>query len=157
MSTKKIGGNTTNILNCYFFCTLDWISTCGKVNFLPTKSTYLIFFSLRMQRRLMQTKVYHEPFYSVWKETSYKALKKAAAKRCKSGVYVIDPICFEECFLFHVISGKHYFLYKFIVTQRLCAIAMLLFWKKSVFYIHHLHNNITMLLIRKVQNKTSTS
>ena len=31
------------------------------------------------------------------------------------------------------------------------------FWKKSVSYIRNLHNNITMLLIPKVQNKASTS
>ena len=48
---------------------------------------------------------------------------------------------------------KQYFLYKFIVTQRLPATTMLLrsfkrvFWKKSVFYIHYL----------QVQNKASTS
>ena len=91
------------------------------------------------------------------KRNVLQSFKKSSCKKVLIRCVCIDPICFEECFLFHVISGKHYFLYKFIVTQRLCAIAMLLFWKKSVFYIHHLHNNITMLLIRKVQNKTSTS
>ena len=51
---------------------------------------------------------------------------------------------------------KQYFLHKFIVNQRLGATAMLLrsfkqvFWKKSVFYIHYLHNNITMMLIGMV-------
>ena len=29
------------------------------------------------------------------------------------------------------------------------------FRKKSAFYIRHLHNNVTMLLIPKVQNKAS--
>ena len=44
-----------------------------------------------------------------------------------------------------------------------CHIAALLkqlFWKKSIFYIHFLRNNITMLLIpqgSKMQNKASTS
>ena len=71
--------------------------------------------------------------------------------------------CSDECFLFHVITGRHYFLYKFIVNQK-CATTVLLlrslkkmFWKKSTFYIRRLHNNITTLLIPKVQNKTSTS
>ena len=50
---------------------------------------------------------------------------------------------------------KQYFLHKFIITQRLGATAMLLrsfkqvFWKKSAFYIHYLHNNIKMMLISK--------
>ena len=48
---------------------------------------------------------------------------------------------------------KQHSLHKFIVKQRLGATTMLLrsfkqvFWKKSVFYIHYLHNNITMMLI----------
>ena len=58
---------------------------------------------------------------------------------------------------------KQYFLHKFSVTQRLCATAMLLrsfkqvFWKKSTFCVRYLHNNNTMMLIVKVQNKASTS
>ena len=80
----------------------------------------------------------------------------------------IDASYFDDCFLFHVITGRHCFLNKFIVTQRFITTAMLVsslkqvFWKKSAFYIRHLLNNltgpnITMLLITKVQNKTSTS
>ena len=54
------------------------------------------------------------------------------------------------------------FLYKFIIAQRFGATAMLLrslkqvFWKEFSFYIHHLQNNIAMLLISSVQNKVST-
>ena len=36
-----------------------------------------------------------------------------------SSVYVIDATCFNECFLFHVIFGKH-FLQKFVATLRFC-------------------------------------
>ena len=58
-----------------------------------------------------------------------------------------------SCSLFRVITGRHSFLYKLIVTQKFGVTAMLLrslkqvFWKKSVFYIHYFHNNITVLLI----------
>ena len=58
---------------------------------------------------------------------------------------------------------KTLFLYKFLVTLRFGATALLLrsekqvFWEKSAFYIHYLQNNITMLLIPKFQNKASTS
>ena len=47
--------------------------------------------------------------------------------------------CFDKCFLFHVITERHYFLYIFIVTKRFGTTAMLLFslkqvfWKKSTF------------------------
>ena len=62
-------------------------------------------------------------------------------------------------------NWKQYFSYKFNNTQRLGATTMLLrslkqvFWKKSAFYVRYLGNNITitMMLIAKVQNKTSTS
>ena len=65
----------------------------------------------------------------------------------------MDSTCFDECFLFRVITRRHSFLYKLIITQKFGVTAMLLrslkqvFWKKSVFYIHYFHNNITMLLI----------
>ena len=78
-------------------------------------------------------------------------------------MYVIGTTCFDECFLFHVITERHYFLYKFIVTQSFFATTTFLlslkqvFWKKSVFYLRYLHNNIAMLLIPKVQHKASTS
>ena len=66
-------------------------------------------------------------------------------------------------FLFHVITGRRYFLHKFDVTQRFGAIAMLLrslkqvFWKRSAFYVRYHQNNTSMLLILKVPNKFSTS
>ena len=75
---------------------------------------YLVFSSLE---ELMQTKVYFKLFYSVWKQTSQKPLKVAAATTSFSGVCIIVKTCFDECFLFHIITGRHYFLYKF-VTQR---------------------------------------
>ena len=63
-----------------------------------------------MQWRLMQTKVYYKTFYSVWRETSHETLKVAAAKKSFSSVYTIDTTCFDEYFLFYVITGRHYFL-----------------------------------------------
>ena len=80
-------------------------------------------------------------------------LKSSSCKTSFPSVYIIDATCFDECFLFCVITGRHSFLYKLIVTQKFGVTAMLLcslkqvFWKKSVFYIHYFHNNITMLLI----------
>ena len=41
-------------------------------------------------------------------ETTHKPSKVAAAKNFFSSVYVIDTNCFK-CFLFHVITEKHYF------------------------------------------------
>ena len=65
-------------------------------------------------------------------------------------------------------NWKQYFLHKFIATQRLGAIAMLLrslkqrhlwlclkqvFWKNSKCYVRYLHNNFTMMRIPKFQIK----
>ena len=41
---------------------------------------YLVFSSLEMQRRHMQTKACFQLFYSVWKKTSHKPWKVAVAK-----------------------------------------------------------------------------
>ena len=78
-------------------------------------------------------------------------------------MYIIGTTCFVECFLFHVINGRHYLLHNFIVTLRFGVTAMLLrslkqvLWKKSAFYVRYLHNKIRMLLIPKDQNKASAS
>ena len=42
---------------------------------------YLVFFSLEMQKSLVQTKVYYKIFYPVLKEISHKPLKVAPAKK----------------------------------------------------------------------------
>ena len=135
--------------------------TYGKVNLFFIKSISLVFSFREMQRRLMRTKLCNKCFYSTWIETSHKPSKVAAAKDFLPNVYVIGTACFDECFLFHVIIGRHYVSYKFIVTQGFFASIMLLrflkgiFWKKSVFYVRYLHNTIIML-ISKVQTKAST-
>ena len=105
-----------------------------------------------MQRRLIQTEEYYKLFYSVRKETPHKHVKVAAARKFLSSVYIIDTTCFDECFLFHMITGRHYFLIQISHYSGLVHVVLLsslkqVFWKKSAFYILYLHNNITMLLI----------
>ena len=87
---------------------------------------YLLAFFLEMQRRLEQTKQYYRLCYFVWKETSHKPIKVATAKMSFPSEYIIDTTYFNECFLFHLITGRHYFLHKFIVTHRFRETAMLL-------------------------------
>ena len=62
-----------------------------------------------MQGRLTLTKVYHRLLYSVSKEPSHKPLKVAAAKNLFPSVFIIDTTCFDECFLFYVITGNRIF------------------------------------------------
>ena len=69
------------------------------LHFLPITSIYLVSSSAEMQR-LVQTKVYYKLCYSVWKETSHKLLKVAAAKMFFLSVFIIDTTWFDECFFF---------------------------------------------------------
>ena len=114
----------------------------------------------KKSKRFIQTKAYYKRYYSIWKETSHKPLEVAIAKKSFPSACTFDTTSLNECFLLHVITGRHYFLYKFIVTQRIGTTVMLLrslkqmFWKKSAFCICYLHNNITGLLIPKA-HKTS--
>ena len=57
---------------------------------------------------------------------SHKPWNVAALKKYFQSVCFIDTTCFDECFLFHVISGRH-FLYKFIVSQNFGATATAFF------------------------------
>ena len=74
-----------------------------------------------------------QTFLLCQKRNVYKPLKVAAAKKSFASVYIIDTTCFDECFLFHTITGRHNFFYKFLVTQRFGSIAMLLRSLKQVF------------------------
>ena len=146
MSATNINENTTNILKLMYFTVnlpfvkSNQISTDRKLNLPLTSSIYFVFLPQEMQKRLKQTKVYHAFSYFIWKETTHKPLKVAAAKTLFSSVYVIGTTCFNECFLFYVITGRHYFSWKINVNLRFFLSAMLLlslkllFWKKSVFY-----------------------
>ena len=76
---------------------------------LPNKFTlinsiYLVFFNSK--NRPKYTTCF---YYSVRKETTYKASKAAAAKSFFSRVYVTDTTCFDEYFIFQVVTGRHNF------------------------------------------------
>ena len=71
-------------------------------------------------------------FHSVWKETTHKSSKVAATK----SIFSTDTTYFDQCFLFHAITGRHYFLYKFNVTLSFffqppcCCVLWNSFWKE---------------------------
>ena len=112
--------------------------TYGKLNILLMNSIYSVFFSAEIQRRLVQTKLYFQFFTFRLKRNILQTYKVATAKKIFQSVYVIGKACFDECFV-PCDNLKNYFLQKFIFTQSIFAIAMLLrslkqlFWKKSVF------------------------
>ena len=89
-----------------------------KTKFFLINSIYFVFSCLEMKISLIQTKAYYRTFYSVWRETSHKPLKAPATIKSFSSVYRIDTTCFNEWFLFHVTTGRHYFLHKFLVALK---------------------------------------
>ena len=149
MSAAKIGENTTSISKLLFFTlnlhfvSSNQIPTYRKLNLPLTSSIYFVFLPLEMQKRLKQTKVCHAFSYFVWKETTHKPLKVAAAK----SLY----------FLFYVITKRHYFSWKFIVTLGLFEASFCYFlwsqcFERSPYFMRYLHTN-NMMLIPKFQNK----
>ena len=124
VTATKIGENITNILKLlYFTINLHFVTsnqafTDGKLNLPSTSSIYVAFLPLEMQKWLQQIKIYHTFSYFVWKETTYKPLQVPAAKTLFSSVYVIGATCFDERFLFYVITGRHYSSWKINVNLR---------------------------------------
>ena len=121
------------------FGTSEQISTYGKINLLPIKSIYLVFSSRERKRRLIQTKIYYKLFYCLKRNIS-KSFKSDSCKKSFPSMYIIDKTCFDLCFLFHVIIGRHYFLRKSSTSQRFGVITMLLrsltqvFWSRSALH-----------------------
>ena len=66
--------------------------------------------------------------------TTHKPLKVAAAKLLFLSVYGIGTTCSNECFSFHMITGRQCF-------------------ERNTYFIQYLHNSSAML-IPKFQNKT---
>ena len=69
----------------------------------------LVASSLEMQRRFIKTKGL-QVFFSFSKETTNEPSEVAAAKIFSSNVHVLDTTCFDECFLFHLITGSNWSL-----------------------------------------------
>ena len=138
MSATKIGQNATSISKLLFFTinlhfvTSNQISTFRKLNLNLSSSICFVFLPLEMQKRVKQTKVCHAFSYFVWKETTHKTLKVVAANSLFSSVYVIGTTCFDECFSFSVITKKHYFSWKFIVTLNFFKRHFATFYEASV-------------------------
>ena len=95
-TATKINESTTNILKLLFFTInlhfvkSNQISINRKLNLPLTGSIYFVLLCLKRNDP--------QPF------------KKAAAKTFFSSVHITGKTCFNECFLFYVITGRYYFL-----------------------------------------------
>ena len=91
-------------------------------------------------------------FYFVRIKTTHKLSKVAAAKNvfihC---VYLIDTTCFDEyCFLFHVITRRHYFYKSLSLLWHFLNRHIVAFFETSVWkeirILCYLHNNSAVLI-----------
>ena len=141
MPATKIGGNTTNILSCYFWEQIWHIKLNVYIRKSKLTSRKHCLLALLFSRNAKEThtdQIILQVLYSVWKETSYKPSKVVATKNFFPSVYVVSTACFEKGFLFLVITERHDFLYKFIVNQRFlqlrcCCFLKTVVWKSSCF------------------------
>ena len=108
-----------------------YIRTKSRLKTRVTKNS-----SREKQTRVIKTKVYYKLFYSVWKETSHKSLKVAAAKKSFPSVYIIDKTYFDQCFLVHVINLT---LQISRAPEVWCNHHVATCFKTFPFYIHCLH------------------
>ena len=49
-------------------------------------------------------------FYTIGKEKTHNPSKEEAAKKVFSSLHVTGTTCVDECFLFYMMTGRHYFL-----------------------------------------------
>ena len=97
---------TTNILNCYFskkksLCHIRQNMYIWKTSFSSLKQ-YL--FGLLFSRNTKKTHI-----DQIILQTFVLCLKWNASQTFTSGsCNIIDTTCFDECFLFHVMTGRHF-------------------------------------------------
>ena len=88
---------------------------------------------------------------------THKASHVAAATNLFSNVYVIGITCFNQYFLFYVITGRHYFLQKvYLFSEGFSDNHAPVFFERSILkevrILRYFHNNITVV-IPKFKNK----
>ena len=97
---------------------------------LLINSVYLLFLSIEIQQDSYWPNYTTSCFHS--EKNVSQPSKKVTAKNSSPSGYVISKACFDECFLFHFITWRHYFLYKFIVSERFLQQPCLAFFETSV-------------------------
>ena len=104
----------------------------------------MVFFSLQMQRKFTQKTKYTTCFFTLFIK---RQLTNFLKQQLRKNFYVISTTCFNECFLFNVITKRLYFLKKFIVALSFFSShAVASCFERSPYSIRYLHNNSTMLI-----------
>ena len=111
-------------------------------------------FRLRFSRNAKKThagqNILEVSFTGSEKKQLNKPLKLVVAKNFFPSAYVISRTCFDLCFLLHVLTGRHYFLWNFIVILSFFQPPCCRFLETNVLrkdiILCYLHNANTKLL-----------
>ena len=80
-----------------------------------------------------------------------QTFRSSSCKNFLPPVCIVDATCFDECFLFHVITGKRYFFQQVIFTVRFFQPPYCRFLKASVLkevrILYYLQNNAAVLIL----------
>ena len=131
----------------YFDATLSYfMEELTPQNYLPISASFGV-------KRVQWYALLHNISYFVWKETFHKPLRVPSIKLLFSSVYVTATTCFDECFLFYLINGRHCFSWKFVVTIFFKSHVAFLF-ETSVLKEVRILCVISTITIPKFQNKS---
>ena len=100
-----------------------------KTSLFLRSSIHLVLPSLKIQRRIIETKYATSLFTLSEKIRLSNLQKQQLQKTFLSSVYVIVITCFNKSFSSHVITGRHCFLQKFI--DSLVSFQPLMFFETS--------------------------
>ena len=110
---QKEAENTTNILkHCFFERKYNMLHQPKYLNietYVFRNSVYLVFLPLENAKKTQTDQSMLRVSLLCLKKTTHKPIKVAAAKNLFSSRYVFGSTYFDECFLFHMITGKQYF------------------------------------------------
>ena len=110
MSATKIGGNTSKLNICM-----------QEIKFTSHKLYLFGFLFSRNTKKTHTDLKTLQAFFLFSQKRRLRPSKVATVKNFYCSVHVIGRTCFDECFLFHLITGSlfcFFFLQKFVVTLR---------------------------------------
>ena len=141
MSTTKIDGNKTNISNSIFqnkftFWHIRLSIYIWKTKFSSHKKYFFGLLFLRNAKKTHTDQSILQSFLFCFSRSILQTFKSSrAAKKPDPSVFIIDISCFDECFLFHVITVNSISCANVLLTRSLLLPPSLkqVFWKSPHF------------------------
>ena len=88
---------------------------------------------------------YYKLRYSLWIRTTHKPSKVPIGKNFFPSAYVTVTACFDKCFLFHPITGRHCFFFKGCVRYIFASLFFMSkrehLWNKEECFLFHLESS----------------